>query len=294
MASSGLEQRGRGHHGPHRKASNASCTTVPSSIAGSQDSLMNATIDGEGFSPTESTHLEAQAGNDRFYGTLPLPRRRLLSRASWTNARGTLSRPPILNAFRRATLDDVREAMPYLTRSRLSDLSFARFSVRPKTMYDEPLRGAEEEITDLDAKVNGIRVWYTSYSSIDWLHDAIKDSLRFSRLRRRRKSLRSRARLMFDKSLGWIIVTIVGFLSAVAAYLVVRSEQFLFDLKEGYCATSFWKAKRFCCPSHLRQICTDWRPWHQVLMSGNEDSVDNFVEYISYTVIAASRCLFIL
>jgi chloride channel 3/4/5 len=139
---------------------------------------------------------------------------------------------------------------PHTLSSRLSQLSF-RYSARPKTMYDEPLRPADgSEITDSDAKINGIRVWYTSYTSIDWLHDTIKDSLRFSRLRRRRKSLRSRIRLMFDKSLGWFIVTIVGFLSAVVAFLVVRSEQWLFDLKEGYCTTSVWKAKRFCCP-HL-------------------------------------------
>jgi len=38
------------------------------------------------------------------------------------------------------------------------------------------------------------------------LHDAIKDLVRFTRLRRG-KSLRSHLRLLFDKSLGWIIVS---------------------------------------------------------------------------------------
>ena len=287
---------------PHRRGSTASFATIPSTH-GSQSSIMNATSDGEAASPTESTHLDSpHAGTGRSYGSLPISRRRFLNKSSWPT-RGTLSQLPLLSTFRRSTLDDVREATPHSLRSRFSEISFARYSARPKTMYDEPLRSPEGEITDSDAKVNGIRVWYTSYSSIDWLHDAIKDSLRFSKLRRRRKSLRSRARLLFDKSLGWIIVTIVGFLTAVVAFLVVRSEQLLFDLKEGYCATSVWRAKRFCCPvleeaeltnpERSGELCLSWRLWHQVLVPGSNNNGNNVVEYISYTVIAVSYRVFL-
>ena len=283
-----------------RRGSTASFAT---STHGSQSSIMNATSDGEPASPTESTHLEPHAGTGRLYGSLPISRRRFLNKSSWAT-RGTLSQLPLLGTFRRSTLDDVHEATPHSMRSRFSDISFARYGARPKTMYDEPLRSPEGEIPDSDAKVNGIRVWYTSYTSIDWLHDAIKDSLRFSKLRRRRKSLRSRVRLLFDKSLGWIIVTIVGFLSAVVAFLVVRSEQWLFDLKEGYCATSIWRAKRFCCPlleevgltspKRSGELCPSWRLWYQVLVPGSSDNGNNIVEYISYTVIAVSYRLLCL
>jgi chloride channel 3/4/5 len=176
------------------------------------------------------------------------------------------------------------------------DLSFARLSTaRPISTYDEPLQTKDGEAPDADAKINGIRVWYSSYTSIDWLHDAIKDSARFSKLRRR-KSIRSRIRLIFDKSLGWIIVTIVGFLTAVVAFLIVRSEQWLFDLKEGYCGTSWWRAKRFCCP-HLdtalltgmgppQELCPDWTIWSKFLSSNYGKAEGDIVEYLSYTVIA--------
>jgi chloride channel 3/4/5 len=154
------------------------------------------------------------------------------------------------------------------------------------------------EAPDADAKVNGIRVWYSSFTSIDWLHDAIKDSVRFSKLRRR-KSIRSRIRLIFDKSLGWIIVTIVGFLTAVAAFLIVRSEQWLFDLKEGYCGTSWWKAKRFCCP-HLdeaylvrmnpsQELCPDWTTWSTSFSPNRGKIEDHIVGYLSYTFIAVCK-----
>ncbi|KAH6910369.1 voltage-gated chloride channel [Coprinopsis sp. MPI-PUGE-AT-0042] len=174
-------------------------------------------------------------------------------------------------------------------------------SARPISAYDAPLahnKDADGEDTllasDQDAKINGIRVWYSSYTSIDWLHDAIKDSLRYSRLRKR-KSVRAQVRLAFDKSQGWIIVTIVGFLTAVVAFMVVRSEQLLFDFKEGYCAEGWWKARRFCCPMVADGTLTEpdpcdaWRTWSEVFETqGNEQ---DFVEYASYTTIALMLAL---
>ncbi|PFH51530.1 hypothetical protein AMATHDRAFT_58981 [Amanita thiersii Skay4041] len=188
---------------------------------------------------------------------------------------------------------------PSYTPSGFRDIAYSRLTgQRPISAYDAPLRSKDPDEHDADARVNGIRVWYSSYSSIDWLHDAIKDSVRFSRLRRR-KSLRSRIRLVLDKSLGWVIVTVVGFLTAIIAFLVVRSEQWLFDLKEGYCQYTWWKAKRFCCPGFeevsQRQLgasdpatgeCLDWRTWSETFSNGS--SAADFVQYVAYAFIAVS------
>ncbi|KAN0091183.1 Chloride channel [Tylopilus felleus] len=173
------------------------------------------------------------------------------------------------------------------TLSRRLSLSQRRISA-----YDAPLVRSKSSGSDddINVRINGFRVWYSSFSSIDWLHDAIKDSVRFTRLRHR-KSLRSKLRLMFDKSLGWIIVTIVGFLTAVVAFLVVRSEQWFFDAKYGYCSTGWWKAKRFCCPNvhHLRSsdaTCPDWMDWSSWVYRHTGAIENDYVEYISYTFIA--------
>jgi chloride channel 3/4/5 len=150
----------------------------------------------------------------------------------------------------------------------------------------------------MDAKINGIRVWYSSFSSVDWLHDAIKDSVRFAKLRRR-KSIRARIHLLFDKSLGWIIVTIVGFLTAVIAFMVVRTEQYLFDLKEGYCLAGWYKAKRFCCPPvdetqyflldfTNEAECLAWRSWSEAFSWRAGDTGEQFVQYVAYAVVAVS------
>ena len=230
----------------------------------------------------------------RSYGTLPIRPRKL------TNQSVTVSFGRTLSQW---GLKRVRSNSSALFRSSPSSIfSVGRLS-RPISTYDDPrIKSAAE--ADADAKVNGIRVWYSSFTSIDWLHDTIKDSLRFSMLRKR-KSLRGRLWLTFDKSLGWIIVTIVGFLTAVVAFLIVRSEQLLFDAKEGYCKSSWWSAKRFCCPRFdddelnvtrgdrlFKEMCPAWRTWADVLSRDQVANQDGAIEFVSYTCIAVSvTCL---
>ncbi|KIM69743.1 hypothetical protein SCLCIDRAFT_19531 [Scleroderma citrinum Foug A] len=175
-------------------------------------------------------------------------------------------------------------------------------SQRPISAYDAPLANSNStnQETDINVRINGFRVWYSSFSSIDWIHDSIKDSVRFSRLRRG-KSLRSRVRLAFDKSLGWIIVTIVGFLTAIVAFLVVRSEQWFFDSKYGYCTDGWWKARRFCCPvlddlqisPYDDGDCPHWRSWSNVIRSWihSQPSPTSETDYVEYS---ASTCVAII
>jgi chloride channel 3/4/5 len=173
---------------------------------------------------------------------------------------------------------------------------------RPISAYDTPLVPQTDSEDDLHARTNGIRVWYSSFASIDWLHDAIKDSVRFSRLRRG-KSFRSRVRLLVDKSIGWIVVTLVGFFTAVVAFVIIRTEQWFFDLKEGYCRTGWTKAKHFCCPIEdvdgarafymgaAEKTCSTWKTWAEVFgfsehgeyMVGYQAEI---VQYVAYALIA--------
>jgi len=175
---------------------------------------------------------------------------------------------------------------------------------RPISAYDASLvkpQGPEPDAPPL-LGANGIRVWYSSYSSVDWLHDAIKDSARRFRLRKR-ASFRGRMRSRIDSSVGWIIVTIVGFLSAVVAFMIVRSEQWLFDLKDGYCTTGWWNAERFCCPGFAdelfttpyfvpqqrSEVCKNWRTWADVFAGkGNPKPGDDILAYSMYAGIAVS------
>ncbi|KAJ7287466.1 chloride channel [Mycena rebaudengoi] len=227
--------------------------------------------------PDEATALRRPLnGQARSYGTLPAhqsPNRRKLTVPPITLPHSSaLSSPSSPTGGRSPSVSGFRE------------LAYSRLSVqRPISAYDvEVHKATDEDEPEFDAQINGVRVWYSSFSSIDWLHDAIKDSVRFSRLRKR-KTLRARFRLFLDKSMGW---------TAIVAFLVVRGEQWLFDIKEGYCTDNWWKAYRFCCPESAEELaiageCPAWRTWSNVLVSkGGLGLVEGFVGYLSYMVIA--------
>lgn len=82
------------------------------------------------------------------------------------------------------------------------------------------------------------RVWYDQFTSTDWVHDSIADAYRVKALRSR-KDLRGRIKCFFDGAQGWILSAVVGFLTAVIAYVVDVSEAPVFDWKDGYCSTGF-------------------------------------------------------
>ena len=222
------------------------------------------------------------------HGLPPLPDLRLPSRAahsvsnSPTQLYGTLDRPSLFRTQRPISAYDA---------------SFPPLDARP---------GEQDLATESVVRVNGIRVWYSSFSSIDWLHDAIKDSTRLYRLRRR-KSVRGRMRIAGDRLMGWIIVTIVGFLTAVAAFLIVRSEQWLFDIKYGYCVDGWWKARRFCCPIaseartfalgalHEPETCKAWVTWGEAFTdAGSSPLFRTLVDRTTYSLSAVRQQFFSL
>ncbi|KAH8780349.1 chloride channel [Hyaloscypha finlandica] len=102
------------------------------------------------------------------------------------------------------------------------------------------------------------RVWYDQFTSTDWVQDSIADAYRVKALRSR-MDLRGRIAAFFDGTQGWILSALVGFLTAILAYLVDVSEAPVFDWKEGYCSTGFFTSEKLCCPDGGR--CPAWKSW---------------------------------
>ena len=67
------------------------------------------------------------------------------------------------------------------------------------------------------------RVWYDQFTSTDWVHDSIADSYRVKALRSR-KDVRGRLAAWFDGAQGWILVAIIGIITALIAYVVNVTE----------------------------------------------------------------------
>lgn len=91
-------------------------------------------------------------------------------------------------------------------------------------------------------------------------------------------------------------MSVVGFLTALVAFFIVRSERWLFDFKEGHCTNGWWKAREVCC-SYLESAssnkaeptCASWQTWDQLFdphKGGNSWGIYWAIEYISYTVAA--------
>lgn len=175
---------------------------------------------------------------------------------------------------------------------------------RTQTAYDGDSDNELDDCEDEGKLANGTRVWYSSYVTIDWLHDAIKESSRIRRVRHlATRSLRGAIANAWDRFQGWLIVTVVGVLTALVAFMIIRSEMAFFDLKEGYCARSWGTAKRFCCAPRGRghpdpsdgdeEVCGDWVEWGQYFGGGDdESSFWSEPEFLAYFTIAVTiACL---
>lgn len=123
------------------------------------------------------------------------------------------------------------------------------------------------------------RLWYDQFTSTDWVHDSIADGYRVLRLRRLR-GWRGRIQLWLDSSQGWILVFLVGILTAITAYFIDVSESAVFDIKRGYCGDRPWLSHKDCCLGTYS--CARWRTWSEVIGSSNIDSV--WVDYLAFIV----------
>ncbi|KGO73783.1 Cystathionine beta-synthase, core [Penicillium italicum] len=129
------------------------------------------------------------------------------------------------------------------------------------------------------------RTWYDQFTSTDWVHDSIADGARL-RLLRQRKDVRGRLLAAFDGAQGWILVALIGCITASIAYFVDVTEGSVFDLKEGFCTTQFFRNRRTCCEGLAG--CDAWRPWSRIFSSSDTETqwVD-FVMFVFWVVTLA-------
>lgn len=137
------------------------------------------------------------------------------------------------------------------------------------------------------------RVWYDQFTSTDWVHDSIADAFRVRDLRSR-KDLRGRMYAWLDGAQGWLLVAIIGCITATIAFFVNVTETALFDIKEGYCRENWYFSKRKCCFGEDK--CPQWKTWgDQMRITGVEKKWADFLAYVFFVVmLSIVSCLLTL
>ena len=137
------------------------------------------------------------------------------------------------------------------------------------------------------------RVWYDQFTSTDWVHDSIADAFRVRDLRAR-KDLRGRIYAWFDGAQGWLLVAIIGCITACIAYFVNVTETSIFDIKEGYCKDGWYWSRKKCC--YDGEDCDGWQSWGEVLkVRGVPKGTVDFIAFIFFCVLlSVGACILTL
>ncbi|CAO3584240.1 unnamed protein product [Absidia cylindrospora] len=130
----------------------------------------------------------------------------------------------------------------------------------------------------------GVRVWSDSYSSIDWIHDRIKDGVRLRKLRNL-PGLRGQWIKAKDASQAWILVILIGIAVAGIAWAIDVVQEWMSDLKVGYCSTNWRYNHQFCCWGlEEHQTCSAWITWPEYFGVQSESS-SYYTAMVSYTAV---------
>ncbi|ORX60163.1 hypothetical protein BCR36DRAFT_316643 [Piromyces finnis] len=130
-----------------------------------------------------------------------------------------------------------------------------------------------------------MRVRYEDYTTIDWIHDYVRDKARLRKIVNR-VGFKGKIFQLWDKSVGWMLVVVIGIICGVVAAGIEISAKWLFDRKLGYCKRSFSLNRELCCSNSNEYICNEWVTWAAFLNIKNEEK-GYVINWIFYGLIAS-------
>ncbi|CDH60749.1 predicted protein [Lichtheimia corymbifera JMRC:FSU:9682] len=88
---------------------------------------------------------------------------------------------------------------------------------------------------------------------------------------------------MKDASQAWILVTLTGTTVALVAWLVDVVQEWMSDLKTGYCTTNWRYNSKFCCWGR-EDGCPEWRTWSETFGNATQAS-SYYTDMAMYSVL---------
>ncbi|OLY81571.1 H(+)/Cl(-) exchange transporter 4 [Smittium mucronatum] len=114
----------------------------------------------------------------------------------------------------------------------------------------------------------GERVWYDSYTTINWLEDSQKEQTRLRILSKKSHFVR-----FVDTLQDWILIIIIGILCGVVAGFISEWTEVLSELKTGYCRKD-WRLQGQACEK-------DWIEWSSLFNN-------TYLEFGMYCLVGIS------
>ncbi|KAI9140121.1 chloride channel [Paraphysoderma sedebokerense] len=133
---------------------------------------------------------------------------------------------------------------------------------------------------------NGLRVWAHDYSTIDFIHDNLKHRAHLRALRSK-GGVTGIATRIWDSLQGWLLITVIGIICGGVAAFIDISQDWLTDLKSGYCMTNFSFDRNRCCKGLSgAEQCTTWVKWSEspLFQSYADNSKFHSIDYIAYVL----------
>ncbi|KAJ5386865.1 hypothetical protein N7509_009406 [Penicillium cosmopolitanum] len=226
--------------------------------------------------------LEAQLDINENTSLLGSEAQRRIPRRSYTSASGISGPDSLRYLLATGSLRRTRNHSRANSQSR-------RLSRRPSVNADDP---ESRPVSVPPSTKDGLtassfldeRTWYDQFTSTDWVHDSIADGVRLRQLRQR-KDIRGRLLAWFDGAQGWVLVALIGCITAAIAYFVDITEDAIFDLKFGFCSSHLFSSHTHCSPGR-------WRTWSQLFKSSADDNEPiDFVMFVAWSVgLSAIAC----
>ncbi|KAJ1946107.1 hypothetical protein GGF37_001352 [Kickxella alabastrina] len=139
-----------------------------------------------------------------------------------------------------------------------------------------------------NANDKGIRSRYSSYTTIDWLNDDIREQARLRGMRAISGSKGWWLNHVWDPIQGWLLVVVVGTLCGLFAGFISEWTELLAGWKSGYCQANWQLSQTACC----RQSAVECEYWHEW---GDSHALSGKTIFILvgsiYTILAAAMAV---
>jgi hypothetical protein len=144
----------------------------------------------------------------------------------------------------------------------------------------------DEADDDLFTDVN---ITYDDFDTIDWTRDRQQDRVRIRKMKKLKKgTFLERILEAHDAWSGWLVVFLVGLSCGLFAGIIDIGADWMFDLKEGVCASQVWLNKESCCWADnssftIHDGCSQWKTWSEVF-EASSSSASYASNYFMFTL----------